>query len=50
MREWTWEHPDGNLSPLDYIYMVDKTWLYPPGKEKVYYSSVGYMILGLILA
>ena len=47
IKKWTLEHPDDDITPLDFLYQVNKTYV-EPGKA-VIYSSVGYMMLGLAL-
>ena len=49
MENWTYAHPDEDFSPLDYIWSVNKTWRAPPGTHD-HYSSIGYELLGLVLA
>ena len=49
IQTWTLEHPDGDITPIDFLYEVEKTPYIPQG-EVVIYSSVGYMMLGLALA
>ena len=46
---WTLMNPDDDITPLDFLYTVDKTWHSLPG-EIIRYSSVGYGLLGLALA
>ena len=49
MENWTWNHPDGDISPLDYVWECNKTFLCQPG-DCMFYSSIGFELLGFVLA
>ena len=49
IKEWTFQHPDDDITPFDFIHDLNKEFLCVPGTCE-HYSSVGYAILGLILA
>ena len=49
IMEYTAEYPDKDITPLDYLYITSKRWRCPPGTCESY-SSIGYGILGLVLA
>jgi len=49
IQEMTWSHPDKDVTPLEYIYSINKTFICEPG-ECLVYSGVAYEILGLVLA
>ena len=46
---WTFTHPDSDRTPFDYLATVNKTLLCDPG-ECCAYSSIGYILLGLLIA
>ena len=48
-EKWTMSHPDGELTPYDYLHQVDKHWVFQPGQGAAY-SSVGYVLLGIVAA
>eukprot|EP00929_Paragymnodinium_shiwhaense_P050969 TRINITY_DN2565_c0_g1_i1.p1 TRINITY_DN2565_c0_g1~~TRINITY_DN2565_c0_g1_i1.p1 ORF type:complete len:535 (-),score=39.77 TRINITY_DN2565_c0_g1_i1:455-2059(-) len=43
------EETSADISPYDYLYMVNKSFLYEPGHGGAY-TSVGYELLGYVLA
>ena len=50
LRQWTWDNPDGDILPLDFLRMIDHhAWYCSPG-DCADYSSIGYTLLGLVLA
>ena len=32
VADWTWDHPDGDLTPFDYIWMANKNFWCNPGE------------------
>lgn len=49
VQEWTYAHPTRDFTPFDYLHTVNKTLVCDPGTCCAY-SSVGYQLLGLLLA
>ena len=49
LMQWTYAHPGRDYTPLDFIASVNKTAICDPGACGAY-SSVGYEVLGLLLA
>ena len=49
MLHLTLEYPDRDISPLDYLYTLDKKWICDPGACE-YYSSVGMELLAFAAA
>jgi len=49
MADWTYSHPDEDFTPLDYIWISNKTSYCKPGECEVY-TSIGFEVLGLVLA
>ena len=49
VKNWTFTHPDDDITPLDYIHMLNKAFIWEPGAG-LSYSSNGYELLGLVLA
>jgi len=43
------EHPRYDLTPYDYLHLLNKTWVCSPG-ECQHYSRAGFILLGLIQA
>ena len=46
---WALQHPNRNLDPLDYLYMIAGKFYCEPGTCE-YYSTSSYILLGLALA
>jgi CubicO group peptidase (beta-lactamase class C family) len=49
VQEWTYAHPGRDFTPFDYLATMNKTLVCSPG-ECGFYSSIGYQLLGLLLA
>ena len=49
IQDMTWCCPDSDVTPLDYIYSVNKTFACNPG-ECLVYSGISYEILGFVIA
>ena len=49
MRQWTFDHPDEDFTPYDYLHALDKTFLCNPG-DCEHYSSDGYSLLAFVTA
>lgn len=49
MLRWTLDNPDKDISPLDYLWQLDKKWICEPGTCE-YYSSVGMSLLAFAAA
>jgi CubicO group peptidase (beta-lactamase class C family) len=48
MQEWTYSHPNQDITPLDYLHTVNKTFMFIPGTGGAY-SSIGFELLGFVL-
>jgi len=48
MQEFTYSHPDQDITPMDYLHTVNKTFMYAPGTGGAY-SSIGFELLGFVL-
>eukprot|EP00038_Savillea_parva_P026358 m.53450 g.53450 ORF g.53450 m.53450 type:complete len:533 (+) comp7460_c0_seq1:95-1693(+) len=49
VQQWTYTHPSSDYSPFDFLATMNKTLVCEPGTCGCY-SSIGYQLLGLLLA
>lgn len=50
LLNWTLSHPGTDFGPFDYLALVDKGFLAPPGIGPGHYSSIGVVLAGMVLA
>ena len=50
LLDWTLAHPDSDFDPFDFLALVDKAFLAPPGTGPGHYSSIGVVLAGMVLA
>ena len=50
LLNWTLTNPGSDFDPFDFVALVDKAFLAPPGTGPGHYSSIGVVLAGMVLA